>query len=67
MPKRWYSMTVRARCEMTVWVEASSAKEARQLYDLTEYDEMSPWEPIGPGRVGRPRLAPNFEPQNDNP
>jgi hypothetical protein len=52
---------------MTVWVEAETSQEAREKYENYEYEEASPWEPIGPEKALQPKPAPHFEPTRDNP
>jgi hypothetical protein len=64
---QWWAIKLRARCEMTVWVEAETSQEAREKYENYEYEEASPWEPIGPEKALQPKPAPHFEPTRDNP
>jgi len=35
----WWAVTFRSQAEMTVWVEADSAAEAKRLADDTEYED----------------------------
>lgn len=37
--KRWYAVTYRGTAEMTVWVEAESATDAKAKDENVEYDE----------------------------
>jgi hypothetical protein len=64
---QWWSMKIRARCEMTVWIKAETSQQANAMYENGDYDEASPWEPVGPATVGRALPALDFEPTRDNP
>lgn len=69
MPERgWWQVTYRSTAEMTVWVQAESAKEAKAKAENVEYDEATPVEFVR----GRPftmkaKPAPDFEPSEYTP
>jgi hypothetical protein len=43
--KKVYAVTLRARAEMVVWVEAEDVAEAKRLAEESEYDVMTDWAP----------------------
>jgi hypothetical protein len=61
--KQWYAVTFRAPAEMTVWVEAESATEAKRRADNVEYDDATPVEFVrGRPYTMKAKLAPTYHP-----
>ena len=60
---RWWSVTFRSTAEMTVWVQATDAADARRAADNVEYDDASDVEFVrGKPYTMKAKLAPTYKP-----
>lgn len=59
----WYAVTYRATAEMTVWVQADSASEAKARAESVDYEDASPIEFVwGMPYTMKAKPAPDYKP-----